>query len=978
MTDTMLTVNRMRTEGFRQEVLNVKLAELLAQRGLVALPEQRLPQALPDVLVVFRGLRLNIEGEISDQVGAERKAWGKASHRVERDIAHIAVALLYPPHLRREPLENLPHALERTTLKFAVCIPPIPETPRWLEGDIDTLCQVLQTACEQLASEDAVQKAATFLREAIQFPSLEMLTSGVSVDRVAHPLGVPPESVSKKKSRQATAVAQIASLVLANAMLFQEELAQVDHRVKRLPQCLEAPNFADELSEVWRFILHAINYHAVFDIARKVLLELPNNPQMDGALRHCAEKVLEVVKMRVATRHDVAGRLYHLLLGDIAKPLGTYYTSVPAATLLLRLAVDPDRWQIAWQDINAVGKLRIADFACGTGTLLMAALQAVLDNFLRVAWRNGDDLPSQRRQLLKRLLEEGLWGMDVLQSAVHLTATALTLPVPEVTVKGMNLYALDLGVGSEEKRLGSLDLIRGTAQVTVALRPFPATRAKGKRVTETRPQQVQLPLPQNGFDLVCMNPPFTRSTGGNLLFGSLAPKEREALQRELQRLIQNERLLASATAGLASVFVVLADRYLKEGGRLALVLPKALLSGVEWERTRKLLMQRYVVEFVVVSHDPQRWNFSENTDLSEVLLVARKVAGNERPKNNPTRRHNPCLPLDDESEMLDKTLCVNLWRNPRNSIEAFFVAEPMRRHEVPHLDKGVAHLWVSDEKFGEAFALDWDEFCRLDHWLLPVAYAQSDLIRQLLSLTSQDKLPLCPLRELGELGPQRRDIWDAFEPVNAPPGYPALWGHDATKVTTMQQQPNAYLLPLGVPRKGRPLRDAKLLWSRAGRVLIAERMWLKTQRLPAVLLPEPVLSNVWWPFQLHEKLGEDAAKALVLWLNSTMGVFLFVANRVETRGAWVTFKKPTLHAMPVLDVRKLTRRQRQRLAQAFDQLADKPLQPLSQLASDSARKAIDDAVCAALGLPDITPLRASLAREPIFTLQPLQQKYIRK
>jgi hypothetical protein len=80
--------------------------------------------------------------------------------------------------------------------------------------------------------------------------------------------------------------------------------------------------------------------------------------------------------------------------------------------------------------------------------------------------------------------------------------------------------------------------------------------------------------------------------------------------------------------------------------------------------------------------------------------------------------------------------------------------------------------------------------------------------------------------------------------------------------------------------------------------------------------------------------------------------------------------------MPVLDVRKLTRRQRQRLAQAFDQLADKPLQPLSQLASDPIRKAIDDAVCATLGLPDLSSLRDALSREPVFTLKPLRQRRI--
>jgi len=57
-------------------------------------------------------------------------------------------------------------------------------------------------------------------------------------------------------------------------------------------------------------------------------------------------------------------------------------------------------------------------------------------------------------------------------------------------------------------------------------------------------------------------------------------------------------------------------------GHLAFVLPKGLLSGVEWAKTRQLLADRYHLRALIVSHDPNRWNFSENTDLSEVLLIA--------------------------------------------------------------------------------------------------------------------------------------------------------------------------------------------------------------------------------------------------------------------------------------------------------------------------------------------------------------------
>jgi hypothetical protein len=164
-----------------------------------------------------------------------------------------------------------------------------------------------------------------------------------------------------------------------------------------------------------------------------------------------------------------------------------------------------------------------------------------------------------------------------------------------------------------------------------------------------------------------------------------------------------------------------------------------------------------------------------------------------------------------------------------------------------------------------------------------------------------------------------------------------------------------------------------LLWSGAGKVLIAERMRLNTQRLTAVLLSEPVLSNVWWPLRLRDGLDDHHAKALTLWLNSTLGLFLLIANRVETEGAWVQFKKGTLHNLLVLDVRKLKAGQLKQLTDAFDRLAEVPLHPLPQMADDEGRAAIDDAISQVLGLGDLTKLRRALAREPIITLKPLQQ-----
>jgi hypothetical protein len=90
------------------------------------------------------------------------------------------------------------------------------------------------------------------------------------------------------------------------------------------------------------------------------------------------------------------------------------------------------------------------------------------------------------------------------------------------------------------------------------------------------------------------------------------------MQKELRRILsarEGEQVLANTNAGLGSVFTAIADRHVKVGGRLALVLPAAVTTGVSWGSTRALIQQRYDLELVVTSHEPDRWNFSENTDL---------------------------------------------------------------------------------------------------------------------------------------------------------------------------------------------------------------------------------------------------------------------------------------------------------------------------------------------------------------------------
>jgi hypothetical protein len=478
---------------------------------------------------------------------------------------------------------------------------------------------------------------------------------------------------------------------------------------------------------------------------------------------------------------------------------------------------------------------------------------------------------------------------------------------------------------------------------------IPAVRAQPD--PQRQPEQLRLPP----LDLVCMNPPFTRTCGDNLLFGSLPKPERTRMQKAFQEWCKRNGVEASITAGLGAVFITAADRCLKPDGRLAFVLPKALLSGVEWRASRELLSKHYTLEYLIVSHDPTRWHFSENTDLSETLFVARKASDG------------------------GGTLCLNLWRNPDNPVDALLLAEEVRKLAPEGDTLQTFDLWLGDTKWGEALYLPDARFKILPNWMLPCAYAQSELNHALLQALTEHRyagveLPLAPLDTVGALGPSGNDLWDAFDPVDNPPGFPAFWGRDSKVVQTMCLLPNCYLTEIQVPRRpGRILRDSDSLTARASQLLISGRVRLNTLRTMAALFPKPVLSNVWLPLKLLKE-DETAYKSLCLWWNSSLHILMMLAYRVETQGAWVAFLRRAIAKCPILNVDALPREATQQMAKAFDALSGQPLLPLPQMAHDPVRAQVDAAVARALGLPDLTPLREQLAREPVISLQPLRQK----
>jgi type I restriction-modification system DNA methylase subunit len=742
-----------------------------------------------------------------------------------------------------------------------------------------------------------------------------------------------------------------AGLLIIDALVLSEIIAARNKEVPTLSILLQSANLKKEIENSWQYIIKKINYQPVLQIALDVLRNMSASPTLDKQLRNLVELAYDMASSRVLLRHDLFGRIYHrLLLGELVKYYATYYTSIPAARLLARLLVNLPSTLDAKDVPPKYGgePLRVVDFACGSGTLLSAVYKE-LDTLHRIS--------SERLridELHKYLIEEGLWGFDVLHHAVHLAATVLFLHNP-IPVDKSKLYALRLGDG-DGRYLGSINFLTSPKlSGDMVLAGQIAGGIEEVSVSKREAASIELPL----FHICIMNPPFTRSVGGNLLFGSLPKRERAALRKRLSEILNEKGLAGIGQAGLGAVFVFLADKYLVEGGRIGLVLPRAVLSGVAWEKVREKLLSSYHIEYIITSYEiNNQWNFSENTDLSEILLIARK------------RR------AEEEAGF---TIFANLWRKPKNELESIHLGSQLKHlhqsaalYNIENSNVSQHSLKLQGAKIGEAYSARLEDlnFGVYNFFSQMELNRTSILLRKGIVYTPDQgivgHIKLTTLSDLGAtIGPDVKQVHSVFRRESARSFYNAFWDYDSNLVNTIQQRPNSYLEP-------KDSRKARQLWTKRGQLLIVERAWLKTYPVLAIHLNNAVLSNVWWPVKLDDI---SLSKFLSVWINSTFGFLLFSSIAEVTRGPWIKIKKKYLQNMYVLDINKLNKHQRDALLQLYDkQVASAKISELrfkalpEEFAQPDARKIIDEEICNILGLKlNLGTLYRMLSTEPMLT-----------
>jgi len=185
---------------FREEVVNVALAELLERRGMLSVPETirksiaRKTRDLPDIIVAdLLGIRMVIEGRFNSGRPARSSLLKDARERVEQGISPVCLAVLYPSALRSaESLARLRRNLEKATLTIRVISEN--DEGEWAEGMVGDIVEALRRSYELLVSEDVVVAAVGEIASGIETASALFARTPALDSRFRKALGIPQDA----------------------------------------------------------------------------------------------------------------------------------------------------------------------------------------------------------------------------------------------------------------------------------------------------------------------------------------------------------------------------------------------------------------------------------------------------------------------------------------------------------------------------------------------------------------------------------------------------------------------------------------------------------------------------------------------------------------------------------------------------------------------------------------------------------------
>ena len=787
--------------------------------------------------------------------------------------------------------------------------------------------------------------------------------------------GLPPRAINDISDRMSQRAhlpgMRVVAVLWLDALLVQDIISQVNPEVAELPST-DGILLPSSVAREWRKILKT-NWFSIFEPA-VVALEragMTYRGCVGDALRELLESVELLGNARLGAHINVGAELFPKISED-RKQAAAFYTMPATAELLAALTIDADD-RDDWGNADLFKRLKIADLACGTGTLLRAGLRRVA--MLHAANGGGAD---SLDAIYRGGMEGGLTGADVSPIAAHLSVSSLVLEGNGKPYSKPNIGWVGVGHPPADDLGG---LTTGSLEFFAQGRTVDFFSAHETRLgggdAQDQTRLTWLKAEADSLDYVLMNPPYSRTRRGQSAFdiAGLSDAERKGCQKRWGLLTKDQP--ADKRAGMAASFLCLARNKTKPGGKIGFVLPLTVAFNQTWKKTRAMLVTEFENICAVAvpgGSDPDK-TMSADTHMNEMLLVATKrqadkAAGKKRGKKVGKKRRR-----------IAPVLCIALDNMPSRSGEAGEVARAIER-ALESFSSSHRPIIAGESEIGRITRFEpptasapWSHLSAQNTELSAAASKLACGVLEDLKTQRQTKLN-CPFTTVGKLftvgpthdrighpyGGDGRGAFTLYKVQNENDALGrdrALWAARAKTQTALRTLPTHK--GVTVDRKA-----AAAIVDKRGTLHYARNLRWTSQKLIAATTPNLVYGgNAWTTLQADD---DNLLRAFALWANSTLGAIVHWTRGSRTQQGRALVRINDIKQIPCPDLRRLPAGKLAAAAAAFERLADKQLLPVCQLHADPARHEIDQAVMEMLDLPQdaatLAPLRRLWCAEP--------------
>ena len=869
---------------------------------------------------VFTGLTYNtIENVLRVRMPARFRTMPQDKIASEmRSAEDIAYILLNKPEPESEAEPDLVLFITETEPNNEIKQESFPQSG-WLSGSVADIATAIRVRATPISKIDA---AADLLEKRIE-TAAQQLEAAIK-ERPS--IGAEIEAVLFQKAGEQTS--RMAMLIVTNAFVFQSVLAGKPEmeRVMSLKRMLSDNAKRLRYEQViagWNIILK-VNYRPIFHVAKRIIEAIATDDELiDVILATLCDSAKELVDQRLTQVHELAGTVFQRLIVD-RKYIKANYTRLESVALLSALVLPKTQ--------ENVSDLKVADFACGTGSLLNGAYQRILELHEHAGGKGS--------LIHTRMIEKNLVGCDVMPNASHLTASLLTSIYPDLKIGNTRIHTMPYGRQKDGSyALGALDLF----DVPQGTLPLPMMSPEVQQVggADDTTVMTQQEFRYNEFDIVILNPPFTRpdsdpnsSVPKAVFRGSSRNKEEEQKMRRARG--QKDWRVGDGNAGLPSDFVDLTDRMLKANGksRMGFILPATCLTTSDWRKVRNMWATEYhdVVVITIADAKGESCAFSADTSMAECMVVATKG------KNPNTGRGT----------------FISLNHRPQSVLEALeIVNTTYRLDNVRRLEdepSGGDPLKVGDEILGHVLNCPlwidraWEAVRIKEMALIQSAYRLANGEMWLPTQINPLQIPICSVADIAEIGATHRDIYEKSErgAFDVEIGctdtdlYPGLWHVNAPRQRAMVVRPDCHL----ITRPNCHGKAQKIL-ARNGRVHFNLNMRFNANSLGVLFTEKQAIGIALIPNIAFKDRNHKYDYAWTLWGNSTLGLLLHWAHSSKQQPGRGMNGRKNLLQMPTLDVRCLSDKALANAERIFHDLKHQRMLPFNEADHDPVRHELD-------------------------------------